>query len=174
MRRLLLVGAGPAHLQVLRHLAREPLAAGEALLVAPNPRPMFSPWFPACVDGRRTAEVCTLPLPALAQAAHVPLVESSVVALDAAGRRATLADGRVAEYDGLSLDDLGVVDRDRLPGARVHALFARPHAAFASLFGGLLDLASTRVLDGRLAGWLRRRGDRRAFDACSAIPSTGR
>jgi NADH dehydrogenase FAD-containing subunit len=59
----------------------------------------------------------------------------------------TLSDGRVAEYDALSIDTGVVQDRDVIPGARTHGLFVRPIEHFVKLYEGLLTLAQSRVLD---------------------------
>jgi NADH dehydrogenase FAD-containing subunit len=73
--------------------------------------------------------------------------ESAAVAVNVADRSVTLADGRVAEYDVLSIDTGAVMDRGRLPGAREHALFVRPIEHFVALLPGLFEMAQSRVLD---------------------------
>jgi len=60
---------------------------------------------------------------------------------------AGVADGRVAEYDVLSLDAGATVDRDAIRGAREHGLFLRPLEHFVQLFDRVPALAADRVLD---------------------------
>ena len=146
-KRLLLLGGGHAHVHVLQALAREPLAGAEVALVTPFARQMYSGMVPGLVAGHYRAEQCAIALQPLAAAARVHFIEGSAVALDAAARRVTLADGRVAEYDVLSLDTGAVMDRQRLAGAREQGLFVRPIEHFVHLLDGLLDLAARRVLD---------------------------
>ena len=146
-KKLLLLGGGHAQVHVLQALAREPLAGADVALITPFARQMYSGMVPGLVAGHYRAEQCAIALQPLADAARVQLIEGSAVALDAAARRVTLADGRVADYDVLSLDTGAVMDRDQLPGAREHGLFVRPIEHFVRLLDGLLDLAARRVLD---------------------------
>jgi len=146
-KKLLLLGGGHAQVQVLQALAREPVVGAEVALITPFARQFYSGMVPGLVAGHYRAEQCAIALQPLADAARVQLIEGSAVALDAAARRVTLADGRVADYDVLSLDTGAVMDRDQLPGAREHGLFVRPIEHFVRLLDGLLDLAARRVLD---------------------------
>ena len=146
-KRLLLLGGGHAQVHVLQALAREPLAGAEVALITPFARQLYSGMVPGLVAGHYRAEQCAIALQPLAAAARVHFIEGAAVALDAAARRVQLADGRVAEYDVLSLDTGAVMDREQLPGARAHGLFVRPIEHFVRLLDGLLDLASRRVLD---------------------------
>lgn len=147
MKRILLLGGGHAHVHVLQALAREPVAGAEVLLVAPFERAVYSGMVPGVVAGHYRAAQAAIALAPLAAAAGVPLVEGRAVALDPARRVVQLADGRVAEYDLLSLDVGGTQSRDMIPGAREHGLFVRPIEHFVRLLDGLLRLAEQRVLD---------------------------
>lgn len=146
-KRLVLLGGGHAHVHVLDALAREPLVGAQVVLVTPFARQMYSGMVPGLVAGHYAAEACAIPLTPLAAAARAELVEASAVALDARARTVMLSDGRVAEYDVLSIDTGPVMDRDAIPGAREHGLFVRPIEHFVRLFDGLLDLAAQRALD---------------------------
>jgi pyridine nucleotide-disulfide oxidoreductase family protein len=147
MKRLLLLGGGHAHVHVLQALAREALPATEVVLVSPYPRQMYSGMVPGLVAGHYKAEQCAILLPPLAQAARVRLVEDAALHIDSAARVVTLASGAVLPYDLLSIDTGAVMDRQRVPGAREHALFVRPIEHFVRLLDGLCELAQQRVLD---------------------------
>lgn len=146
-KRLVLLGGGHAHVQVLHALAREPMAGADVLLITPFARQMYSGMVPGLVAGHYTADQCAIPLMPLAAAAGVPMVEGMAVALDAAARVVHLADGRTAEYDVLSLDTGASMDRDRIRGARGNAMFVRPIEHFVRLLEGLVELARQRVVD---------------------------
>ncbi len=146
-KRLVLLGGGHAHVQVLHALAREPMAGADVLLITPFARQMYSGMVPGLVAGHYTADQCAIPLMPLAAAAGVPMVEGMAVALDAAARVVHLADGRTAEYDVLSLDTGASMDRDRIRGARDNAMFVRPIEHFVRLLEGLVELARQRVVD---------------------------
>ncbi len=146
-KRVLLLGGGHAHVHVLQALAREALVGAEVALVTPYARQMYSGMVPGLVAGHYRVDACAIALQPLAAAARVHFIEGAAVSLDTAARTVTLADGRVAEYEVLSIDTGAVMDRDRLPGAREHGLFVRPIEHFVRLLDGLLDLAARRVLD---------------------------
>ncbi len=141
MKRLLLLGGGHAHVQVLQAFARQRPAGVELLLVTPFARQMYSGMVPGLVAGHYRAEQCAIALAPLAAAAGAGFVEGSAVALDAAARRVTLGDGRVAEYDWLSIDTGAEMARDRLPGAAEHALFVRPIEHFVVQLDALVERA---------------------------------
>ena len=147
MRRLVLLGGGHAHVHVLTEMAREPMPGVQAVLVTPQARQLYSGMLPGWIAGHYTLPQCTIALEPLARAAKVELALSSAVALNAGERTVTLADGRIAEYDVVSIDTGSVLDRDAIPGAREHGLFLRPIEHFVQLFERLLALAGERVLN---------------------------
>jgi pyridine nucleotide-disulfide oxidoreductase family protein len=147
MKRLVLLGGGHAQLHVLAEMAREPMPRVQAVLATPHPRLVYSGMVPGWMAGHYTLEQSTIPLEPLARAAKVELALSAAVAVDAKERTVTLADGRVAEYDVLSIDTGAVLDRDAIPGAREHGLFLRPIEHFAHLYDRVLALAAERALD---------------------------
>ncbi len=147
MKRILLLGGGHAHVHVLRDLAHRPLAAAEVRLLTPHPRQMYSGMVPGIVAGHYRADEGAIALEPLAAAAGVPLVRASAVALDAIARRVLLAGGGLVDYDLLSLDIGATIDRDRIDGARAHAIFVRPIEDFVQQVERLVVKAAQRVLD---------------------------
>jgi pyridine nucleotide-disulfide oxidoreductase family protein len=147
MKRLVLLGGGHAHVHVLTEMAREPMPGVQAVLATPNARQIYSGMLPGWVAGHYALEQCAIALEPLTRAAKVELALSSAVAVNASERTVTLADGRVAEYDVLSIDTGSVFDRDAIPGAREHGLFLRPIEHFVQLYERLLALPSDRLLN---------------------------
>ncbi len=147
MKRVVLLGGGHAHVHVLQDLSRERLAGAEVVLITPFLRQMYSGMVPGLVAGHYRADDCAIPLAPLAAEAGVRIVETSAIGLDAARRQLRLARGDTADYDVLSVDTGSVMERDRIPGAREHALFVRPIEHFVRLLDDVLALADRRVLD---------------------------
>ena len=146
-RRVLLVGAGPAHRGLLQALASGPLRDADVVWLA-GAAPIVLPGrVPALVAGRYTLAQCQLDPVPLASAAGVRLVQASVVAVDVGARRVQTSDGRSASYDLLSLDPEAVIDRDLIPGGREQGLFVYPLHHFTRLLDPLLSLAAQRALD---------------------------
>jgi selenide,water dikinase len=156
MKRLLLLGGGHAHVQVLAALAREPLPGVEVLLLTPRRRQMYSGMVPGLVAGRYRAEDCAIALGPLAAAAGARLIEGVAIGLDAAARRVRAAGadapGDEIDYDILSVDTGPEMDRDAIPGARAHALFVRPIEDFVQRLDALWARAAESRLDIAVVG----------------------
>lgn len=146
-KRVLLLGAGPAHLQLLQALVQQPLAGAEVALAALFARQASLARVAGVVTGHRPVDDAFFGLADLAAAAQVHFIEAGVASLDAVQRRAVLTNGRVVDADVLSVDAGPVQDRDRIPGAREHGLFLHPAEHFLRLLEGLWDLAARQVLD---------------------------
>jgi NADH dehydrogenase FAD-containing subunit len=101
-RRLLLVGAGPAHLYVLRELARRPIADLDAVLVVPGDA-YHAPMAAGYIAGQYEAVDFRFDLDALARDAHVSIVRASVERIDV-DERVIIASGGRIPFDVCSFD----------------------------------------------------------------------
>ena len=146
MKHLVLLGAGAAHLRLLRALAAQPMTGARITWLVPGERVFHAPMLADWLVSAGAAEAPTIALPPLAAAARVDGVEADVEALDAAARELRLADGTVLRWDVLSVDAEPALDRDAIAGAREHALFVHPLVVFARLWDAVLALAAERSL----------------------------
>jgi selenide,water dikinase len=144
--RLLLAGAGHAHLEVLQAFARRRPPGLHAALISPHPELLYSGMVPGVVAGHYRAEAAAIPIARIAAAAGVELVPTSLVALDANARTVTCADGATRRYELLSLDTGAVADVDAIEGAREHGHFVRPLATFVGEAEKLIERARMQVL----------------------------
>lgn len=124
--RLLLVGAGHAHLEVLRRLAAEEHPPGRIVLISEEPRQLYSGMVPGYLAGTYGEDEVAVPLAPLAERAGAELVVARATAIDPAERRVTLADGTWLPYDLLSLDVGSRAAGRDLPGASDHAVPVKP------------------------------------------------
>lgn len=126
MKRLVLVGGGHAHIEVLRDLARNPDGAVHAILVTPFPRMIYSAMLPGHIAGHYALEECAIDLAVLAKAARAELrlTRASLVSPDI--RKVALADGQVVEYDVLSIDTGPQPVLGDAKGVEQHAYVVRP------------------------------------------------
>lgn len=126
MKRLLLVGAGHAHLEVLHRMGEVRDPTVEATLVSPYPWFTYSGMVPGFIAGHYEIDAVTLDLAPLCAAAGVTHVQTSIVGLDLAAREATCANGQVIAFDIVSLD-VGVEPAvDGARGVARHAVVVRP------------------------------------------------
>ena len=146
MKHLVLLGAGAAHLRLLRALAAQTMPGARITWVVPGERVFHAPMLGDWLIGACNAEAPTIALPPLAAAARVDGVEADVASVDAGARELRLADGTALRWDVLSIDAEPALDRDAIAGAREHALFVHPLVAFARLWDAVLALAAERSL----------------------------
>lgn len=104
MKRLALVGAGHAHLPVLRAVAQRPLAATDVVLITQFEHQNYSGMVPGWAARHYKQSDCRIDLRPLVQAAGVRLLLARVVALNAVQRILCLSDGQSLDYDLLPLD----------------------------------------------------------------------
>ncbi len=127
--RILLVGGGHSHVEVLRRFAAAPVAGAELVLVSPDAATPYSGMLPGLVAGHYAFPDAHIELGPLAATARTRFVRDRVVALDLGTQRARLAAGGDEPYDLVSLD-IGSTPDLSVPGAREHAVGVKPVAAF--------------------------------------------
>ena len=149
-RQLLLLGAGMAHLEVLKALAKSPVAGMQITLVSPHAQLWHAATLPGFIAGHYRPEDCTVPLEPLVQRSGVHWIRASVCGLNADDRTVALDNGRSLHFDWLSINTGPVQNRDliehQIPGAREHALFIRPLDNFAVLWPQVCAMAASRAL----------------------------
>ena len=104
MKRLLLLGAGHAHAQVLLDWARAPLPGVEISVVSPLARAPYSGMVPGWLAGRYTWDEITIDFAALCARVGARWLAAEVQALDPSRRTLRLADGTSLDWDLLSLN----------------------------------------------------------------------
>jgi len=158
IKKLVLLGGGHAHLQVLSELAQRRPAELDITLVTPYPHQTYSGMVPGFVAGRYSAPQCQIPLEPLLNAAKVPWVRARCVGLDAAAREIRLSSSSTEHlrYDLLSIDTGSVLDNAwldaHIPGASSHALRTRPMEQFVVLWPRVVELEETRPLSVAIIG----------------------
>ncbi|MGB7212830.1 MAG: FAD-dependent oxidoreductase [Gemmatimonadales bacterium] len=136
--RLILIGAGHAHLAVLDALVRDPIAEIETTIVTTDPRQFHPSLLPEVIRGTVPFEAITADVVALARRAGAKLRIATATGLDRDRREVRLSDGTALRYDVVSIaTGAGLIGADR-EGVRTWALMTRP-AAEAAAIGPALD-----------------------------------
>ena len=137
--RIVLVGAGHTHIQVLRHWIMHPAPAVNATLVVDTPIAVYSGMAPGLAAGqyeRHELEIDAVPL---ARRAGVRVVLAPCVGVEAAARR-VLVDGRAPiAFDVASFDVGSTVAALGLPGVREYAVPTRPINRLAAEVEGRIE-----------------------------------
>lgn len=123
--RLLLVGGGHAHVQVLRRFAMERPAA-EVTLVVDRPLAVYSGMVPGFVAGAYRRQELEIDLLPLARRAGARVIFATATRVDAAARRLELDDRPPLAYDLISFNIGASVAGLELPGVREAAIATRP------------------------------------------------
>jgi len=144
-RRILLIGGGHSHLEVLRRFAQKPDPGIELTLVSPNALTPYSGMLPGLIAGHYTVADSHIDLPALSRWAQARFVCDRVVELDLYTRIARLAEGGIEPFDLTSID-IGSAPDASVPGAREHAIGVKPVDRFTAAWAALqADAAAGRV-----------------------------
>jgi NADH dehydrogenase FAD-containing subunit len=163
IKRLLLLGAGQAHLQVLARLARHHPGNLDVVLLTPFAHHTGAGCLPGFMAGEHTADEGRVALEPLLRAANARFLQGRCTALDAAARQVHLVAAGGAQglpatlnYDLLSIDTGTVPDRARLevemPGANHHALHLSPLEAFVALWPQVMALAQKQAVSLAVVG----------------------
>lgn len=140
--RLVLIGAGHAHLFVLEALARGRIPPSQVTLVAPYPRHLYSGMVSGFIGGIYGIADLTFDLPALAARAGVGYVRGCAVRLDTRDRTVELDTGGKVGYDVVSFAiGAGVAGAD-VAGVRERALAVKPIDRAESILAALERLAA--------------------------------
>lgn len=139
MKRLVLVGGGHAHVQVLASLAAAPLAGWQVDLVTPHRRQVYSGMLAGWIAGHYPLDACTVAVADLAQRAKIGLDLTQVSGVELARQEVRCADGTTLPFDLLSINTGPEPACAQLPGAAEHAIGVRPIAAFVAAWPALLE-----------------------------------
>ena len=137
MKRLVLVGAGHAHAQVLKDWIAAPLREVELILISPSALVPYSGMVPGWLAGHYRYEDICIDFAALAAAAQARLLIDELVALEPDRQCLQLRSGLVLEYDLLSLNVGSTLCPPPAPnGTRMLAL--RPLAGLRQAWDAML------------------------------------
>jgi NADH dehydrogenase FAD-containing subunit len=150
IKKLILLGTGPAHLQVLAAFKAAPRADTDVHLVTPSEHVVHANMLAGMVSGHYSVEDCTVQLPQLLGSSAIKISYATATDIDTGTSHVQLSNGAVLHYDVLSLSANPTVDRDAvnqdIPGAKEHAVFAYPTEQFAKLWPQVLGHAEQRAL----------------------------
>lgn len=126
MRRLLLVGGGHTHIEVVRRWGRNPVAGWSLDVVSLDRMPVYSGMVPGLVAGQYQADQLSIDLPRLCERAGARFLHGRVDYVDAGEHRVRLSNEDALGYDLASIDVGSTVAGGELPGVAEHALASRP------------------------------------------------
>lgn len=142
---VVLIGAGHAHVEVLRAFGRRPLPGLRLTLITRETHSPYSGMLPGYIAGHYAAEAMLIDTRPLARFAGATLRHDAATGLDLGARRVLCRGGPPVPYDILSIDIGASPNIAGIPGAAEHAVPVKPLDGFRARFEAL----RTRVLAGR-------------------------
>lgn len=124
-RRVLLVGGGHTHIEVLRQWGKLPMSDADVALITPYERSSFSGMIPGLIAGHYTFRQAHIPLEPLCKKASTKLILTQVKTIVPSEHRVECADGRTFNFDFLSLDVGSDPSTHGIPGALKNAASLR-------------------------------------------------
>ncbi|MGC8121034.1 FAD-dependent oxidoreductase [Marinobacter sp. VGCF2001] len=145
MKRLVLLGAGHAHMVALQHFARHPLPDTELVVITPSSWQYYSGMIPGWVAGHYRLDQCRVPVEPMVTAAGGQLVLDRADGLKAKEQVITLASGKRLTYDFLSID-VGSASNSvpGCPGAEAAMVGVKPIERFAETWQQASSSLDTR------------------------------
>ncbi len=142
---VVLVGAGHAHITVLRRFGMKPIPGVRLTLLTREVDTPYSGMLPGHVAGHYAADDILIDTGPLARFAGARLYQDEAVGLDLAGRRVLCRERPPLPWDILSIDIGSRPNTLGVPGAAEHAMPVKPIDSFLARFEAL----RARVLAGR-------------------------
>jgi selenide,water dikinase len=133
------VGAGHAHVEVLRRFGMNPLPGLRLTLLTRSRHTPYSGMLPGYVAGHYRFDETHIDTEPLARFARAELVLDEAVGLDLTARRVLRRDGDPIPFDVLSLDIGSTPNTPAVPGASEHALPVKPIDGFLRRFMSLRE-----------------------------------
>jgi selenide,water dikinase len=129
-KRLLLIGGGHSHVEVIRRWGTAPEPGVAVTLISPDRHTPYSGMLPGYIAGHYRFEDCHIDLDALCRACGVTRIETGAGSLDLAARRARCSHAGEQPYDILSIDTGSTPALAVIPGAEHHGIAVKPVAQF--------------------------------------------
>ncbi|HUP98301.1 MAG TPA: FAD-dependent oxidoreductase [Usitatibacter sp.] len=126
MKRIVLLGGGHAHIEVLRELIAIPEGHLDVVLITPYPWLTYTGMLPGHIAGHYALEECAIDLSRLAKRARARLMLTTASLVSPDANQVVCANGQVVDYDVLSLDVGSLPVVGNVVGVEQNALVVRP------------------------------------------------
>lgn len=130
MKRLVLIGGGHSHVEVLRSFGKAPAPGVELVLVSPHPDAPYSGMLPGWIAGHYSREDCHIDLAALARFANCRFVRAACNGLNHEAGLVFCENGEHLGFDAVSIDIGSRSPALETAGALEHAVAVRPVEQF--------------------------------------------
>ncbi len=151
LKNVVLVGAGHAHVTVLRDFGLQPVAGAGLTLISRKRHTPYSGMLPGLIAGHYGFDDIHIDTAPLTEFAAARLIQDEVVGLDLANKSVIRRNGPPLPYDLLSIDIGSTPNTADVPGAHEHAIPVKPIDEFLPRFEALLARTLARKGRARVA-----------------------
>lgn len=146
LKRLLLLGGGHSHVEVLRQFGARSVAGVDITLVSPVRFAPYSGMLPGLIAGHYQYHECHIDLERLARYAGARFLRTLSRDVDPVRREVLLAEGATIRYDVLSIDVGSTAAVTGIPGAAEYAIAVRPVETLLQSWNALIERARSNGL----------------------------
>jgi selenide,water dikinase len=147
VKRLVLVGGGYTHVEVLRRFGLQPLADVELLLISPDRFTPYSGMLPGLVAGHYSFEETHLDLDAVTRFAGARFLRDLAVGLDLQAKALRCESGVTVPFDPVSIDIGAAPTRDLQGRSSGIGIPIKPVDRYLQAWDSVLQVARQRPLD---------------------------
>ena len=148
---VVLVGAGHAHVTVLRMFGMKPIPGVRFTLISREVHTPYSGMLPGLIAGLYSFDEAHIDTGPLARFAGARLYQDEVTGLDLDARRVTCRNRPPVPFDLLSLNIGSTPNTTDIPGASEHAIPVKPIDGFLARFEGLKERVLARRGNAKIA-----------------------
>jgi selenide,water dikinase len=148
---VVLIGAGHAHVAVLRMFGMAPLPGARFTLITREVHTPYSGMLPGLIAGQYQFDEAHIDTAPLARFAGARLYQDEVIGLDLPNRRIVCRDRPPVAYDLLSINTGSTPNTAQIPGANEHAIPVKPIDGFLGRFMAMQERVIARKGRARIA-----------------------
>src|SRR5262245_50868746 len=148
---VVLIGAGHAHVAVLRMFGMTPLPGVRFTLITREVHTPYSGMLPGLIAGHYQVDDAHIDTGPLTRFAGARLYQDEVVGLDLAERHVICRQPPRVPYDLVSINIGSTPNTAQIPGASEHAIAVKPIDGFLSRFRAMQERVITRAGRARIA-----------------------
>lgn len=152
MQKLILAGAGHAHLHILKKMIEEPLSDVEVTLISPSEYQYYSGMFSGFTEGLYNLDDIRVHVASLCDKANITFYQRAVVSVDPEQKILLTDQGDVLTYDALSFDIGSLTANTDLKGVKEYARRLKPNYHFPDMIEEMRESKRPIIVGGGVAG----------------------
>lgn len=152
MKQLLLVGAGHAHLYILKQLQQTPLPDVKVTLLTFDDDQYYSGMFSGYAEGLYGLDDIRVNVKTLADQAEVSWMKGAAVSIDPERKTVLTDEGKQLSYDAVSFDIGSLTAGTDLPGVLEYGETIKPNAKFPAVIDNIRECERPVIVGGGAAG----------------------